>query len=230
MDLSGNYTFDAPQAIVWEAIKDPNVLGSVMPGGEGFEQVGDNEYAGTLKVRVGPVQGKFDVTITLSDVVEPVSYSIDVDGKGGQGFVKANGGIKLEGQGDKTDMEYAGSAQISGRIASVGQRLIDSTARSIVRQSLDGLNEYLKVQVAQQPAEEAPTSEEPAAEAQEAAPEPAPVTETPAASTYKPPSQTEVAFNVAKDVAGDIVPEGMRPVAIAVGVGVVLLILFLLFR
>lgn len=212
MEVSGEYTFDAPQKLVWEALQDPEVLASVMPGGEGFEEVGENEYAGNLKIKVGPVQGKFKGNIKLLDLVPPESYQMEVDGKGAPGFVKATGGIKLTGQGNKTHMAYEGKAQVGGRIASVGQRLMDSSAKSIIRQSLEGLNAYLQVQAAAQNAEE--SGEEVDETAVAAA----------AASAYKPPSQTEVAVNVAKDVASDIVPAQYWPYIIG---AIVLLIIIL---
>ena len=59
MDIAGDYTFDASQALVWDALQDPNVLGSIMPGGKGFEKMGENQYKGVLEVKVGPVQGIF---------------------------------------------------------------------------------------------------------------------------------------------------------------------------
>src|SRR5215470_13337217 len=96
MEVAGDYLFDAPREIVWKALKDPNVLGSVMPGGQGFEQVGENQFSGTLVVKVGPVQGSFQGKIQLSNVTPPESYQIEVDGKGAPGFVKATGNIKLE--------------------------------------------------------------------------------------------------------------------------------------
>lgn len=248
MDIAGEYTFDAPRDIVWKAIQDPQVLGSVMPGGEGFEEVGENQYKGALKVKVGPVQGTFTADLTLSDVVAPESYSIDVDGKGKPGFVKANGSLKLEDRGDQTFMEYTGTANIGGRIASVGQRLMDSTARSIIRQSLEGLNEYLKVQVAQQQVqaqveavvEETPetivTPEEETVGSpvtEEAPPQPAPSASepdpTPAVPDYKPPSQLELMFNVARDVFNDFVPPAMRPVVAIVVIVVLFIILRALF-
>src|SRR5215813_4436523 len=126
MDIAGDYTFDAPQPLVWDALQDPNVLGAVMPGGKGFEQTGDNQYKGLLEVKVGPVQGMFQGEIRLSDIVPPEHYHIDVDGKGAPGFVKASGQMRLEARNGQTFMEYSGQAQVGGRIASVGQRLIDS--------------------------------------------------------------------------------------------------------
>lgn len=221
MEISGEYIFDAPQDLVWEALQDPEVLSNAMPGGEGFAEVGDNEFEGNLKIKVGPVQGVFKGNIKLVDVVPPDSYRMEVDGKGAPGFVKAVGGLKLTPQGDKTHMAYEGSAQVGGRIASVGQRLMDTSAKSIIRQSLEGLNDYLKVQVAQRAAvaavEEVVDGEVVGEET--AVPIPTPV------PTYKPPSQTQVAMNVAKDVANDIIPVKYWPYLI--GLVVVLIILLI---
>lgn len=202
MDISGDYTFDAPQKMVWDALQDPNVLGSIMPGGKGFEKVADNQYKGVLEVKVGPVQGTFQGEINLSDIVEPISYQMQVDGKGAPGFVKASGKVQLEARDSQTFMEYSGQANIGGRIASVGQRLMDSAARSIIRQSLEALNEYLKVQSAQNLP---PAAVSQPAEVEATAPSLAP------ASTFKPPSQTTLTINLIKDVFNDFVPAKYQP-------------------
>lgn len=221
MEISGEYTFDAPQDLVWAALQDPEVLSNAMPGGEGFAEVGDNEFEGNLKIKVGPVQGVFKGNIKLVDMVPPDSYRMEVDGKGAPGFVKATGGLKLTPQGDKTHMAYEGSAQVGGRIASVGQRLMDTSAKSIIRQSLEGLNDYLKVQVAQRAATAAVKEvvEGEVVGEETAVPTPTPV------PAYKPPSQTQVAMNVAKDVANDIIPAKYWPYLI--GLVVVLIILLI---
>jgi hypothetical protein len=220
MEITGEYTFDAPQNFVWEALHNPQVLGSVMPGGQGFDEVGEYEYEGSLKIKVGPVQGVFKAEIKLSDVVAPESYRISVDGKGGPGFVSATGNMKLEGRGAQTYMEYAGEAHIGGRIASVGQRLIDSTAHSIITHSLEGLNEYLKVQVAQQQAYN-PDEGESNVNAQESAA---------AVPTYKPPSETEMAMKVARDVINDIIPPSLQPALILGGLVIIAVIVWLLLN
>jgi carbon monoxide dehydrogenase subunit G len=205
---------------VWQALQDPDVLSSAMPGGEGFTEIGENEYEGNLNVKVGPVQGKFKGNIKLLDVVAPESYTIEVDGKGAPGFVKATGSLKLTPDGDKTQMVYTGDAQVGGRIASVGQRLLDTSAKSIIRQRLEGLNEYLKVQAAAQAtAVAAGASEEEVATAVAQAEMP----------VYTPPSQTAVAMTVAKDVAGDLVPPKYRPAVIGLGVFLLLVVLYLIF-
>ncbi len=221
MKVAGEYIFDAPQDLVWHALQDPDVLSNAMPGGEGFSEVGEDEYEGDLNVKVGPVQGKFKGKIKLTDIVAPESYTMQVDGKGAPGFVKAMGSLKLSPNDDnKTHMVYEGEAKIGGRIASVGQRLLDASSKSIIRQSLEGLNDYLTVQYAAQTAAEAAgATEEEAAEAVAQA----------EVQEYKPPSQTSVAMNVAKDVAGDMVPPRYRPALIALGVVVLLVILYLIF-
>src|SRR5262245_37321960 len=147
MKLDGSYTFDAPRDVVWEALLDPEVLARVMPGCEKLEQVGENEYKGTLKIKVGPVQGAFEGLVTLSDINPPDSYHMSVDGKGGPGFMRGEGQVILEPQGDATIMHYTGEAQVGGRIASVGQRLLDSSAKALTRQSLDGLNKQIQARL-----------------------------------------------------------------------------------
>ena len=143
MDLAGTYTFDAPRDTVWQALMDPEVLAKVIPGCENLEQTGENEYKAALKIKVGPVQGKFSGNVQLLEINEPDSYRMKVDGKGPSGFMKGDGQVKLEDQGDTTTLHYSGTAQVGGRIASVGQRLLDSSAKSITKQSLDGLHEQI---------------------------------------------------------------------------------------
>lgn len=221
MELAGEYTFDAPQRLVWEAVQDPDVLGSIMPGGEGVTETGENEYETKLKIKVGPVQGKFSGNIKLSNIDPPNSYDIEVDGKGAPGFVKANGSLQLDGQGDKTHMTYSGNAKVGGRIASVGQRLLDASAKSIIKQSLEALNAYLLVQVAKEEVAQAAAtggaSEEEVAEA---------IAEV-KAPEYVPPSQTKLAANVAKDVADDLIPPQYRmPLIIATIILVLVIVYF----
>lgn len=240
MEVAGDYTFDAPQDMVWDALRDPNVLGSVMPGGKGFEQTAENQYSGTLEVKVGPVQGTFQGQIKLSDLVPPQSYKIEVDGKGATGFVKATGSLLLEPHDAQTSMKYSGQAQVGGRIASVGQRLIDSAARSIIRQSLEAMNAYLKAQVALKPAAAIAEPELVAVAAQAAAagvetPKTAAVaasasTPPPAPAPYKAPSQTALAFNIARDVFNDMVPKQYQPLLIMGVMVVIVLIIWLIVR
>ena len=221
MKLAGEYTFDAPQQMVWDAVRDPDVLGQILPGGDGIGEVGENEYEGNLKIKVGPVNGKFKGNIKLLNIDEPNGYDIEVDGKGAPGFVKATGNLKLHPDGDKTNIVYSGDAKVGGRIASVGQRLLDTSAKAIVRQSLDLLNEYLKAKVAAQAAVQA------TAEAAGASDEEVAEAVAEAEVEFEAPSQAKLASDLAKDVAGDLIP---RPVLYGIIAVVVLAILyFILF-
>lgn len=211
MKVQGQYTFDAPRAAVWQAVMDPTVIAAVMPGCEALEKVGDNAYEGAMKVKVGPVQGDFKGAVEIADVREPESYQITIKGKGAPGFVEAAGGIRLseaEG-GAKTLLDYDIDAKIGGRIAAVGQRLLESSTKAIARQSLEGL------------------------EAQIAARREAEATGEPVKAAA-PPSQAKMAAGFALRLAEEMVPEKARPfagVAAGGGVGVVLIaLLYLIFR
>ncbi|TNF80138.1 MAG: carbon monoxide dehydrogenase, partial [Acidobacteria bacterium] len=193
----------APQQ-VWEGLLDPGVLAATMPGCEKLELVGDNQYEGTLNIKVGPVQGKFQGKIQLEDIRPPEGYTMKVDGRGAPGFVKATATVGLSGEGDQTRLRYDGDAQVGGRIASVGQRLLDSSAKAIIKQSLDGLNDTLKARSSAAGGNEA--------------------VET-AVLTPQPPSQTEFAARVAKEVAKDLIP---KPVLIGGAILLVLLLLYLI--
>lgn len=215
IQLQGSYTFDAPQKVVWNAVRDPNVLSQVLPGCERLEEVGENEYEGEINIRVGPVQGKFQGKVTLSHILEPDSYHIDIQGQGQPGFVKGTGDLKLESSDGKTMLNYTGEAQISGRIASVGQRLMDSSARSITRQGLESLDKLIQARL--HPPAESKTDGKAA--------EPPKIT---------PPSTTQVATEVAKDVIKDFVPpeqqSNLRTIGIiAAGVIAILWMYRLLF-
>lgn len=194
--LEGSYTFNAPPVVVWEAVQDPHVLSQVLPGCERLEQVGENEYEGEINIRIGPVQGSFAGTVRLSNIQPPSSYHLEMEGQGRPGYVKGAGQLQLEANGDGgTTLRYAGEAQLSGRIASVGQRLMDSSARSITRQGLESLDKQIQARMRPQPAPGiAPTPETPAAE-----PVPTPIA--------PPPSTTEVGLNVVRDVATDLLAD-----------------------
>ncbi len=205
MELTGNYTFDAPPEVVWDAIMDPKVLANILPGCESLDKISDTEYNGVLNVRVGPVQGKFTGKVLLSELNQPDSFHMDIDGQGAAGFVKGGGNARLETMDGKTVLTYEGKADVGGRIASVGQRLLDTSAKSIVRQGLESLDRLIQAQV--QPA--------PVSEGQ---PAPAPA--------LAPPSEAQVAVGVAKDVFEEYIPAEYRPYVIggAVVIGALMLI------
>lgn len=147
MKVAGDYTFSAPQEIVWPMLQDPIVLASILPGCEALEETGEGEFQGALKIKVGPVQGKFNGTVQLEDIVTPDSFSILVNGRGAPGFVKGTGSLHLSEANGSTILTYEGDAQVGGRLASVGQRLLETSARAIIRQSLEGLDQQIQARM-----------------------------------------------------------------------------------
>ncbi len=180
MKIKGTHTLHAPRSVVWEAILDPEVLSRTLPGCEDMAPVGDNRFRGKLKMKVGPVQGVFEGGVELLDLDPPNGYSLKMDGKGAPGFVNGNGSLRLEDIEDGgTLLHYEIDARVGGRIAAVGQRLLDSSARVLTRQGLQGLEKQL----------ESRASAAPAADAAPVDPEVGAGTE--AASAASAPSQTE---------------------------------------
>jgi carbon monoxide dehydrogenase subunit G len=143
MKLAGEYRFDAPVPDVWDALFDPEVLAAALPGCEKLERAGD-QLVGAIQIKVGPVSGSFAGKVDLQDVDAPKTYTMIIDGRGNAGFVKATAHIALAPDGDATTMRYDADAQVGGKIASVGQRLVDASSRAVVKQSLEGLHENVK--------------------------------------------------------------------------------------
>jgi carbon monoxide dehydrogenase subunit G len=189
MKLEGDYLFEASVAEVWSALFDPVILAAVMPGCEKLDLV-DGQYVGEIKVKVGPIQGKFTGKVDLKDKVEPHSYTMVVDGRGAPGFIKATAAVKLAAEGDATRVTYDSDAQIGGKIASVGQRLIEASARAIVAQSLEGLHTNIKLRAAAYRAAAKQTAEPAPAETLEAAAAVAP--DEPALATTAPSTIAEL--------------------------------------
>jgi len=215
MELAGEYTFNAPRETVWEAIMDPEVLANILPGCERLEKVSDTEYRGVLNVRIGPVQGKFNGKVLLSDMNEPESFHIDIDGKGAAGFINGGGDARLDVIDDNTVLTYSGEAQVGGRIASVGQRLVETSAKSIVRQALESLERNIQARM-------------------EPEPEVVVGVAAPAPQIAPPPSQMELAVGVTKDLYDEFVPEDRRPMVMgaisALAILVALLVIAKLLR
>ncbi len=217
--LAGTHSFDAPKSEVWEALLDPDALSRILPGCRRLEKTSENEFSGEISIRVGPVQGNFNGTVTLDEIDAPNGYRMEIAGQGRPGFVKGVGTLRLEGD-EPTTLHYDGDAQLSGRIASVGQRLVDSTARSLTRQGLQSLENIIAARL--QPAEAAPEAEAGDAAAPsngtEAASEsgaggargptpPGSSAGTAAQPEVATPSTMEVGINVARDVISDLAKE-----------------------
>ena len=179
MKLEGEYVFNGPREEVWELVRDPEVLATALPGSQSLEQVSENEYEGEMTVRIGPVGGVFMGKLVVSNEAPPESCTLTVEGKGKPGFINGTGDVHLLDQGDGTTlMKYEGDLQVGGRLASVGQRMLDTASKSMMRQGLDTLNQALEARVVVQ------------ASAEEV--------------EYKPPSESEFAASVAKDMVGGL--------------------------
>jgi carbon monoxide dehydrogenase subunit G len=149
MILSGTFTFNGPRQKVWDLLQDPDVLAKALPGTERLTLAGPDRYEGVMKVSVGPMTAaKFDVTVTLADKRPPEHFSMQIDGTGNVGFARGSAAIDLEEQPAGTLMQYSSDVQIGGRIASVGQRLIESVSRMMMRQALEALDSELRGRIA----------------------------------------------------------------------------------
>ncbi|HSV79545.1 MAG TPA: carbon monoxide dehydrogenase subunit G [Ramlibacter sp.] len=134
MEMQGSRELAVPQPLAWEALNDPQVLKLCIPGCDRVEATGENQYALGMSVRIGPVAARFAGKITLSDVQPPDSYSLLFEGQGGAaGFGKGTAKVNLAPatEGSGCALTYAATAQVGGKIAQVGQRLIDGVARSM---------------------------------------------------------------------------------------------------
>jgi uncharacterized protein len=129
MKIEGNYTINAPRELVWNLLIDPDVLSRCVPGVQSLEHTTDNAYKLVLKTGVGAIKGVYNGAIKLEDMREPEHYKMLVDGKGAAGFVKGVGELDLAEQGEGTVVTYVGDVSVGGTIASVGQRMILSTAK-----------------------------------------------------------------------------------------------------
>ncbi|HRC85308.1 MAG TPA: carbon monoxide dehydrogenase subunit G [Thermoanaerobaculia bacterium] len=212
LKVSGEHLFEAPRATVWRAVTDPTVLARILPGCESLEQVAENQFKGALNIKVGPVQGRFAGEVNLAELVPPESYQLAVKGQGPAGFVEGHGRLSLAEQGSGTLLSYDLDAQVGGRIASVGQRLLDSSARVVARQALEELARQLPFLM--------PASPEPGG---------APATAE-AAVAPQAPTQAEFAARVARGVVADLVPPEKRPLVIGLSLVLLLLIVLLLMR
>ena len=149
MILNGTFTFNGPRQKVWDLLQDPDVLAKALPGTERLTLSGPDRYEGVMKVSVGPMTAaKFDVTVALGDKQPPERFTMQIDGKGAVGFARGTASVVLQDQADGgTAMEYTSDVQIGGRIASVGQRLIESVSRMMMRQALESLDRELRSRI-----------------------------------------------------------------------------------
>jgi hypothetical protein len=132
MEMNGSRTVPADIDTTWRALNDPEVLKACIPGGESVERVSDNEYRLTMTARVGPVSARFTGRIVLADIVAPTSYTLSFEGQGGAaGFAKGEARVTLSANEPGTGIAYQVKAQIGGKLAQIGSRLVDGAAAKV---------------------------------------------------------------------------------------------------
>ena len=144
MDMTGQYRIPAPREQVWAALNDPAMLKASLPGCESLEKVSDHEFAATVIAKVGPVKAKFNGNVTLSNLNPPESYTISGEGKGGAaGFAKGGADVRLTEDGDITVLTYTAKADVGGKLAQLGSRLIDGTAKKMADEFFDNFTQQV---------------------------------------------------------------------------------------
>jgi carbon monoxide dehydrogenase subunit G len=135
MDMAGEQLILLPQGEVWNALNDPQILKACIPGCESITLVADNQYTIIMTAAVGPVKAKFNGSLTLSDIDAPNAYSLAFSGSGGvAGFGKGGARVSLSPEGSGTKLVYTATAQVGGKLAQVGSRLIDGVAKKMAEE------------------------------------------------------------------------------------------------
>lgn len=159
MDLTGEYRIPAPRETVWAALNNPDILKACIPGCEELNKTSDTEFVARVVAKIGPVKAGFGGKVTLSDLDPPNGYTITGEGQGGAaGFAKGGAKVRLEpvDGGAATVLHYSADAQIGGKLAQIGSRLVEGSAKKLA-------DEFFAA-FAAQAAAAAPTPIAPAAE------------------------------------------------------------------
>jgi carbon monoxide dehydrogenase subunit G len=145
MDMNGTRVIKADRATVWAALNSAEVLQACIPGCEDLTGSPEEGFTATVKQKVGPVKATFTGTVTLSDVVAPERYHIAGEGKGGvAGFAKGGADVSLEEVAEGTELSYAVTAKVGGKIAQLGSRLIDSFAAKMADQFFEAFQAHVE--------------------------------------------------------------------------------------
>jgi carbon monoxide dehydrogenase subunit G len=132
MEMRGEKLIPASQNDTWDALNDPEILKACVPGCEAITPVNPNEYQVLMTARVGPVSAKFRGRLSLFDIKAPSSYSLAFEGQGGAaGFAKGAAQVKLSAEGEQTRLSYDVKANVGGKLAQIGSRLVDAAAKKV---------------------------------------------------------------------------------------------------
>jgi carbon monoxide dehydrogenase subunit G len=138
MDMTGERRIPAPRQVVWSALNDPDVLRVTIPGCESLEKQSDTAMKATASVKIGPISARFTGNVQLSDIDPPNGYTISGEGQGGvAGFAKGGAKVHLDDDGGGTVLRYEVHAQVGGKLAQLGARLVDASAKQLADQFFD---------------------------------------------------------------------------------------------
>ena len=168
MEMTGEYRIRAAREKVWDALNDPEILKQCIAGCEEMEKTSDTEFTARVHTRIGPVSAKFTGKVELSEIDPPNGYRISGEGQGGvAGFAKGGAAVKLAEDGGETVLTYEANATVGGKLAQIGSRLIDATARKMAN---DFFGKFAEAVGEPAEAAEVAEAEAPAAEAAPATP------------------------------------------------------------
>lgn len=146
MDMQGSRQLAITQQQAWDALNDPAVLKACIPGCDKVEPTGENQYSIGMALKIGPVSAKFTGKIALSDINPPQSYTISFEGQGGPaGFGKGSAKVQLTPNDRGNELAYSVQASVGGKIAQLGQRLIDGAAKSMAEDFFKRFDEAMQV-------------------------------------------------------------------------------------
>ena len=149
MDMQGNRLLAVSQQQAWDSLNDPEILKMCIPGCEKFERVTENEYAVTVAVKIGPVSAKFNGKVKLADIQAPVSYALQFEAQGGvAGFGQGESKVELMPHEGGCELKYTVHSKVGGKIAQLGQRLIDGVAKSLAEDFFKRFEEALQAKFA----------------------------------------------------------------------------------
>ena len=145
MKIAGTYTLAAVGLErAYTALQDPQVLAKCIPGCESLEKVGEGEYAMKMKMALAALSGQFTGKVKIVEAAPPASFKMIVEGTGKIGFLKGEGLLNLKPTGADVEVVYEGDVQVGGTMAAVGQRLIDTTSKMMIKRFFDKLSEELR--------------------------------------------------------------------------------------
>ncbi|MFA5914876.1 MAG: carbon monoxide dehydrogenase subunit G [Burkholderiales bacterium] len=163
MEMTGEQLIPAAQAEVWRGLNDPETLRACISGCESIERLSDTEYTVVTTAAIGPVKAKFRGKLLLAELAPPNSYTLHFDGQGGAaGFGKGSARVSLAAEGAGTRLSYAVKAQVGGKLAQIGSRLIDGVAKKLADDFFSAFNQKIAAPpAAAEPAPETPAGASP---------------------------------------------------------------------